>query len=126
MSISNEPAASGNSEPTAATEIGFGDSTTPTTPIQPVFTPEKPAVAPDKAARKPRLRAGAIAWGVIVSAASIAVLLIVTSPERRSSFVDWLNSLNVASVSLLSVLALGVVILLITLLSGIRKAQRAR
>ena len=121
MSISNEPAASDNPEsiPEGSTEFGFRDTPTATTAVQPTFGPVQPT-------RKPRIRAGAIAWGIIVSAASIAVLLIVTSPERRSSFVDWMNSLNVASISLLSVLALGVVILLITLLSGIRKAQRAR
>jgi hypothetical protein len=121
MSISNEPAASDNPEsiPDGSTETGFRDTAEPITAAQPTFGSEQPA-------RKPRIRAGAITWGVLVSAASLAVLLIVASPERRSSFGDWLNSLNVASISLLSVLALGVVILLITLLSGIRKAQRAR
>ena len=121
MSISNQPAASDNPEsiPDGSTETGFGGIPTPATAVQSTLSPEQPG-------RKPRIRAGAIAWGIIVSAASIAVLLIVTSPERRGSFVDWLTSLNVASISLLSVLALGVVILLITLLSGIRKAQRAR
>lgn len=76
------------------------------------------------AAPKPRIRSGAIAWGLIVCAAAIAVLATIASPSARDGFVTWLIGLNPGGVALVAVLAVGVFILLLAGLALIRRAQR--
>lgn len=78
----------------------------------------------DAAAPRPRIRSGAIAWGLIVCALSGFVLTVVSHPGRRAEFADWAWGLGPAGQALALVLGLGCLILLLALLSLIRRAQR--
>ena len=78
----------------------------------------------EPAARKPRVRSGAIAWGVIVIGIAVSVLVTVGSPTSRRDFAEWLGDLTTGSVAIIGVLALGVLILLLAGLALIRRAQR--
>lgn len=73
---------------------------------------------------KPRVRAGAIAWGLIVIGVAVTVLVIVTRPESREAFADWLGAATPAGIAIVAVLAIGVLILLLAGLALIRRAQR--
>ena len=75
-------------------------------------------------ARKPRVRAGAIAWGLIVIGIAAAVLVTVSSAASRRDFAVWLGDLTPGSVAIIGVLALGALILLLAGLALIRRAQR--
>lgn len=75
---------------------------------------------------EPRVRSGAIAWGLIVSATAILLLAIVCVPANAAAFGDWTASLTPPVVVIIGVLALGAFILLMALLSLIRRAQRRR
>lgn len=78
----------------------------------------------DAPAQRPRIRSGAIAWGLIVCAISVFVLAVISHPGRRAEFVDWAWNLGPAGQALVLVLGLGCLILLLALLSLIRRAQR--
>lgn len=80
--------------------------------------------AAEAVARKPRVRSGAIAWGLIVLGIAISVLVTVSSPASRRGFAEWLGDLTPGSVAIIGVLALGVLILLLAALALIRRAQR--
>jgi hypothetical protein len=92
----------------------------------PFDEPDRPATDPSPAAPRPRVRSGAIAWGLIVCASMITLLAVVLSPDARDAFGAWSASLTIASIVLIGVLALGAFVLLIALLSAIRGAQRRR
>ncbi len=72
----------------------------------------------------PRIRAGAIAWGVIVSTLALVTLLLVLDLGRRDAFGYWLRSLDGPDYGILAVLALGGLLLLLGLLGVIRRLQR--
>jgi hypothetical protein len=91
-----------------------------TEPIAEPMTETAP-VAP-----KPRIRSGAIVWGVLVSAAAVFLLTIVTSPTNAAAFSAWTGSLGWGGVILVAAIALGAFILIMALLSAIRNAQRRR
>jgi hypothetical protein len=73
---------------------------------------------------RPRVRAGAIAWGLIVLAIGVSVLSIVGNAEAREGFAEWLGAITPAGFVIGAVLALGAFILLVSGLSLIRRAQR--
>lgn len=75
-------------------------------------------------APRPRIRSGAIAWGLIVCAISVTVLATISSPEGRSGFLNWTLGLGAGGLTLMLVLGLGCFILLLAGLSLIRRAQR--
>lgn len=81
--------------------------------------PEQTTTAP-----KPRVRAGAIAWGLIVCGIAGTVLAISTSPENRAAYGEWAAGLTGGAIGLGVVLALGFFSLVIGLLAVIRHAQR--
>lgn len=74
---------------------------------------------------RPRVRAGAIAWGLIVCAIAGTVLAISTSPVTRAAFTEWSGGLTGGAIGLGVLLAAGFFSLLIGLLAVIRRAQRA-
>ncbi|GAA3736485.1 hypothetical protein GCM10022239_10420 [Leifsonia bigeumensis] len=75
---------------------------------------------------RPRIRFGAIAWGLIVCAIAGAVLTVIGTPGARSAFASWLGSLTPGGYVLIGVLVLGGLILLWGLLGVIRRLQRQR
>ncbi len=79
---------------------------------------------PVSTVRGPRVRVGAIVWGVLVAFLAATTLIVASSPEGRSGFRTWVDGLNPASITLLGILSLGVIILLITLASALRRMQR--
>lgn len=89
------------------------------------------AASPDATARqparpRPRIRSGAIVWGLLVSATAVLILTVVGSPTNSAAFSAWAGALGVGGVILTAVIALGAFILLMALLSLIRREQRKR
>lgn len=82
-----------------------------------------PETTPDE---RPRIRAGAIAWGLIVIAAAVGLLTIAIDPNRRDAVITWVMNLTPGNAIVVGVLVLGGFLLLMGLLAGIRKAQRRR
>lgn len=72
---------------------------------------------------EPRLRVGAMVWGVIVCIASATTLAIVAAPQRREAVLDWLLDLTPSSVGVLAIVAVGGVMLLLGLVSVLRHRQ---
>jgi uncharacterized integral membrane protein len=75
---------------------------------------------------RPRVRSGAIAWGLIVIAVGVALLAIVWVPRNASAFATWTASLTPGGIVVIGLIALGAFILLMALLSMIRRAQHRR
>lgn len=73
---------------------------------------------------QPRIRAGAIAWGLIVSVAAVSVLAIVLRPGAREAFLAWMLDRTPVDLGIGAVLVLGGLVLLLALLRLIRRAQR--
>ena len=72
---------------------------------------------------RPRIRSGAIAWGLIVCAIAGTVLATVNSREARDGFLDWIGEMPPGGLAVVGLLALGVLILLLSGLAMIRRAQ---
>lgn len=73
---------------------------------------------------RPHVRAGSIAWGLIVIAAASATLWVAFDTARRAALADWATSLTAGGFVLLGVLMLGGVLVLAGILAAIRHAQR--
>jgi hypothetical protein len=73
---------------------------------------------------RPHVRAGSIAWGLIVIATAAAVLWVVAEPARRSAVTDWAATLTPGGAALVAVLVCGAILLLSGVLAAIRRAQR--
>ncbi|GAB3804318.1 hypothetical protein GCM10028798_24450 [Humibacter antri] len=100
-----------------ATATTGPDGTSPRTPSGSApWSPTPPA--------RPRVRVGAIVWGVLVAAFAAAVIAVSASPDARSAFDAWQASLTPAAWAVIGVVALGVAVLLIAVTSAIRSAQR--
>lgn len=87
------------------------------------------SIAPDASATaatpaKPRVRSGAIAWGLIVCATAILLLTVAGVPANAAAFGAWTASLTVASMVIIGVIVLGAFIVMMAVLSLIRRAQR--
>ncbi|HWU58761.1 MAG TPA: hypothetical protein VN045_08580 [Microbacteriaceae bacterium] len=80
----------------------------------------------ETAVPRPRIRSGAIVWGLLVSAAAVFLLAIITSPTNAAAFSAWTGSLGWGGAILVGVVALGAFILIMAVLSAIRTAQRRR
>lgn len=78
------------------------------------------------AATQPRVRFGAIAWGLIVIAAATAVLLTLLRPAAREAIIDWMSRATGADVALVAVLACGGVLLVSGLVALARRVQSGR
>jgi len=73
---------------------------------------------------RPRIRSGAIAWGVIVLAFAAAVMIVTAVPGNAAAFAAWTASFTPVTIGVLIVVAIGVLVLLFAGLSAIRRAQR--
>jgi len=73
---------------------------------------------------RPRVRAGAIVWGLLVVAFAAAVIAVSATPGARNAFDAWQASLTPATWAVIGVVALGIAVLLIAGVSAIRSAQR--
>ncbi len=89
---------------------------TPTVP-QPAATAD-PALLP-----RPRIRAGAIVWGVLLCAIAGLTLWAQSDPTREARFTDWVLRLPQGAAGLLALLVLGALLLLWGALAAIRRAQ---
>jgi uncharacterized integral membrane protein len=124
--VSHESNAHGEpqSDELRADEPGRPGEQTELRPGEQLF-PESAADAASVVPR-PRVRSGAIAWGLIVIAVGVALLAIVGVPSNASAFATWTASLTPAGFVIIGVIGLGAFILLMALLSIIRRAQRRR
>ena len=75
-------------------------------------------------APRPHVRAGCIAWGLIVIAVASAALWTSRDAGRRAALADWATSLTAGGLVLVGVLVLGGILLLGGILAAIRHAQR--
>ncbi|NNC13959.1 hypothetical protein HII28_19025 [Planctomonas sp. JC2975] len=73
---------------------------------------------------RPRVRSGAIAWGLIVILASAALIALTAVPAAARWFEAWANSLTPAGLAIVAVVVVGAFVLLLAGLSAIRGAQR--
>jgi len=78
-------------------------------------------VTPDP---RPHVRAGSIAWGLIVIVSASLVVWVAFDPARREALTDWALSLTAGGLVLVGVLVLGGILLLAGILAAIRHAQR--
>ncbi|MET4781072.1 hypothetical protein [Glaciihabitans sp. UYNi722] len=83
-------------------------------------------VASDASLAKPRIRWGAIAWGLIAIAIAVTVMVIVGSADNRLAFVAWMSRLTPASFGLLAAFVVGGLVLLLGLLAVLRRGSASR
>jgi hypothetical protein len=72
------------------------------------------------------VRYAGLAWGLILCAVSALTFYVVLSPERRNGLGVWLTALNGASLTAVTALGIGVVVLVIVLLSALRSSHHRR
>jgi len=72
----------------------------------------------------PRIRFGALVWGLVVTVISAITLLITTDPSKSREFVAWIDGLTEPAIGLIALIALGALVLLIGLVSLLRQVQR--
>ncbi len=73
---------------------------------------------------RPRVRYGAVAWGLIVCIVAASTLQIVLNADRRTAFLEWMLALTPATLGIITLLTMGAASLLIGLLALIRRAQK--
>jgi hypothetical protein len=81
------------------------------------------ATAPDELPR-PRIRIGAVLWGLVLLAVGTTALWIATSPARRADALDTVLGLDGFGWTVVIVVALGATITLLALAAVIRRLQR--
>jgi hypothetical protein len=72
---------------------------------------------------RPRIRFGAILWGLLLCAMAAATLWISTDAARREAFGDWLLGLTPGTAGLIATLTIGALLLIWGSLTAIRRAQ---
>ena len=73
---------------------------------------------------RPRIRTGAIVWGLIVTAVGAGALALLINPALRQAVIDAILSLTAFGVGIALLAALGALILVIAIVTLIRRAQR--
>ena len=73
---------------------------------------------------RPRIRVGAVVWGLIVTAVGTGALYLLTSPERRQAAIDWVASLTPFGFVIVGLALLGALIFVTGMVVLIRDAQR--
>jgi TRAP-type C4-dicarboxylate transport system permease small subunit len=86
--------------------------------------PSSFAAARSELLPRPRIRTGAVIWGVLLVAAGALALWIASSPARRSDAVDAVLGLDSFGWTVVAVIAAGGTLTLIALAAVIRSAQR--
>jgi hypothetical protein len=89
------------------------------------FSRSEMVAAPETTA-KPRIRWGAVAWGLIAIAIAVTAMVITGSPDNRTAFAEWLAQLTAATMWLIAVFVVGGIILLLGLLAVLRRGHRGR
>jgi len=80
----------------------------------------------DTALPRPRIRTGAVVWGLIVTAVGAGALWLLSSPDRRQAALDWALSLTPFGFLIVGLALLGAVIFVIGVVVLVRDAQRRR
>lgn len=93
-------------------EMGLGPAESPETTPEPERMP------------RPRIRYGALVWGLIVTVVSAITLIVATDPEKSREFITWIDGLSEPAIGLIALIALGGLILLLGLVSLLRQTQR--
>lgn len=83
------------------------------------------ATAPDELPR-PRIRIGAVLWGLVLVAVGTTALWIATSRARRADALDTVLGLDGFGWTVVIVVALGATITLLALAAVIRRVQHGR
>jgi len=74
----------------------------------------------------PRVRVGAIAWGLVVCIIAATILAIVTDTARSIAVATWLGSISTGNIWMIVLILAGALTLLIGVASFIGQAQRNR
>ena len=74
----------------------------------------------------PRVRVGAIAWGLVVCIIAATILAIVTDTARSIAVATWLGSISTGNIWMIVLIMAGALTLLIGVASFIGQAQRNR
>lgn len=74
----------------------------------------------------PRTRWAAIVWGVFFAAVSWIAIWVLCSPARRDDVSDWFAALTPGTITAVSLLSVGVLVLVAGLVGLIRRMQRRR
>ncbi len=80
--------------------------------------------APDRLPR-PRIRTGAVLWGLVLVAVSATVLWIAVDPRRRGTAVDTAEALDGFGWTIVAVVAVGGILTLVAAAAVIRQVQRS-
>ena len=72
---------------------------------------------------RPRIRVGAIVWGVLLCAIAALTLWVTTDSSRARAFSDWFTGLPDGAAGLLLLLVVGALLLLWGALAAIRRSQ---
>ncbi|MFC0682818.1 hypothetical protein ACFFGH_33720 [Lysobacter korlensis] len=100
---------------------------TPTDPATELFgapTATQPVGSADPALlARPRIRVGAIVWGVLLFAIAALTLWVTTDPARERAFSNWFAGLPEGAAGLLLLLVVGALLLLWGALAAIRRSQ---
>jgi hypothetical protein len=98
-------------------------ATDPTVELFGTATPAHAGTAEPAPLPRPRIRVGAIVWGVLLSAIAGLTLWVRTDPVREQAFSDWFANLPDGAAGLLLLLVIGAVLLLWGALAAIRRSQ---
>jgi len=97
-----------------------GDTPSPVTTASEVPA----AVGETERLPRPRIRVGAVLWGLVLLAAGSAVLWVAGTPRRRADALDTLLGLDGFGWTVVIVVALGATTTLLALAAVIRRLQR--
>lgn len=111
---------------TTPIDVSSSDATSTTEEVLTMDAPTETPDVPVQAAPRPRIRWGAIVWGLIVCGIAAVTLQVTRTAESREGFALWLSKLTPGGVWLIVVLITGSILLLLGILAAIRRAQRAR
>jgi len=78
--------------------------------------------APDAA--RPRVRIGAVVWGLIVCIVAASTIAVAVDPARSTAVIDWISELTGPTIGLITLISAGSILLLLGLVSLLRQAQR--
>lgn len=84
------------------------------------------AAAPAERLPRPRIRTGAVIWGLLLTALGTWALWIASSPTRRADALDAVLDLDAFGWTIIAVVTVGGFLTLVALAAVIRRAQRPR
>ncbi|UOE43886.1 hypothetical protein [Agromyces larvae] len=118
------------------------DDTRPTTPLDPVLdgtwepgtsgadsraeTPVTELIPPAAPLPRPRVRWGAIIWGLVLAGIAAGTLWIVLDPALRDDVSEWWFALTPAGMLLAALVAVGGLLLIAGIAGLARRASRSR